>query len=586
MSRRRETSLADLLRERQVIPRWKSPAQAASDNERTVVILAPRAKTQPPDWIKRLKAQLAVNPSLQTANELQETAFALGIPHEDYGKQSPTSAVRAAGVECLAKQLDWTVRSGEDAETGSFDKRALIAPQIGALRRRLSEHPGQALLWSELARHYLTMGSDLKARRAMECALRISGTTNRYLARSAARMFVHLDDQDRALSLLRSHKNIKRDPWLISAEIAVSGVSGKSSNLVKLGQSLVASRDASHLDTSELASAIGTIEHINGKRRSAENYFRTSLIDPTENALAQAQWAQDHQTKVNIPDSAWTLPGSFEAQAMAARSSRKWEDMLRSAGSWLRDEPFSLRPAAVGSSVSITREHNIIGERFASAGLMSAPKNSLLLNNRAVSRAYLGKLTGAFEDITIALSEVNARHDPHLLATIGLLAYRSGHHAFGAECYLACVSWFAKQKDRASVTLGALYWLREEVRIGSPIATEVLDIVRKQCIFPEVARAPETIALLEVVELEIESQFGVALHTQDVTTAYAPELSELEALSRLLVRDGEISKDHSPSRSIEIAHDVASGNDTKAAVSGIYVEINGNRDTKRLSKQE
>lgn len=581
MSRRRDSSLADLLRDRQVIPRWKSPAQAARDSERTVNYSAARIKAPSPDWIKELKAQLGTHPSVQTANELQETAFILGVSHEDYRGQSPTSASAAREVEKSAKHLDLDVSSSAEIQTGLFDKIGSVAPHIRALRERLAEHPGQALLWSELARHYLTVGSDKKARNAMECALQISGTTNRYIARSATRMFVHLDDQDRALHLLRKHNNIRRDPWLISSEIAVSGVSGKSSNLVKLGQSLVADRNSNPLDTSELASAIGTLEHTNGKRRAAESYFRASLVCPTENSLAQAQWAQDNETKVSIPASAWDIPGSYEAQAMAARTKRKWGEMLQFASAWLRDEPFSLRPAAVGSSIGLTYEHNVIGERFASAGLMSAPRNPLLLNNRAVSRAYLGKLDGAMRDISLALMDPDGRKDPHLLATIGLLAYRAGHFTFGSECYLTSLSWFSKKKDRASVTLGALHWLREEIRIGSPISTEMLDILKKQCVFPEVSRAPETLALLEIVEDEISSAFGNVLAEYETSPTDSPQLIELQALSAMLMKDGEFVSSESASKAIQKAHEEASDKAGRSSRAELYVDSIRDREQTR-----
>lgn len=582
MSRRRDRSLAELLKDRQVVPRWKSPAHAARDSERVARYASASPRRGGPDWMGRLKDQLTKAPSLQVANELQETAFVLGRVQEDFGTHSPTSAARAEKVATKAAELDIDISLEGQGEIGSFDKFSTVAPLIRSLRNRLAEHPGQALLWSELARHYLTVGSDKKARKAMECALRISGTTNRYIARSATRMFVHLDDQERALHLLRRHRNIKVDPWLISSEIAVSGVSNKPSNLVKLGQSIVADRNSNPLDTSELASAIGTLEHRNGKRKAAENYFRTSLIDPTENSLAQAQWAQDFETKIRIPDSAWELPGSFEAQAMSARSHRKWDEMLRFASAWLRDEPFSLRPAAVGSSVGLTTEHNIIGERFASAGLMSAPKNALLLNNRAVSRAYLGKLAGARQDIALALASPEAREDPHLLATIGLLAYRAGHYDFGSECYLASMAWFAKKKDRASVTLGALHWLREEIRIGSSGATEVLEVVKKQCVYPEVARAPETLGLLEVVEQHIASSKGAACVEPFLPNEEVPTLAELQGLSSILMKDGEVLIPGSPSKSIQKAHDVASDKDKKPTRAELHIDSIRGREQKRL----
>jgi tetratricopeptide (TPR) repeat protein len=218
---------------------------------------------------------------------------------------------------------------------------------------------------------------------------------------------------------------------------------------------------------SDLSAALATVEMSSGKHKIARQLFAKSMTAPSENALAQTQWASERDSKITIPAEAWRIPFPHEAQALAARIGGDWDTVLSASEKWLSDEPYSIRPAAVGSFASFTDDQVRRSERLASMGLGSNPESRILLNNRAVARAYLGDLPGSYADIKRAL-RLDKIEDPVLIATLGLLAYRSGRPDTGSRCYQHAIEIFISKKDKIAISLAILFWLREEIGVGSP----------------------------------------------------------------------------------------------------------------------
>lgn len=88
---------------------------------------------------------------------------------------------------------------------------------------------------------------------------------NVYLKRAAARLFVHVDDIDFSLHLLRSTPSFKHDPWLLAAELATTSLTQGKSRFVDDAQRLLASEKFSDREKSELAAALGTVELENAR---------------------------------------------------------------------------------------------------------------------------------------------------------------------------------------------------------------------------------------------------------------------------------------------------------------------------------
>lgn len=110
-------------------------------------------------------------------------------------------------------------------------------------------------------------------------------STNRFVSRSAARLFVHVEDLDRAHYVIKHNEQINSDPWLIASEISVNLLRNRSSSLVKKGLEMVNSGDYSPFSLSELMSSLGTLEFIKGTQKKSKVFFNKSLIKPNDNAL-------------------------------------------------------------------------------------------------------------------------------------------------------------------------------------------------------------------------------------------------------------------------------------------------------------
>ena len=61
---------------------------------------------------------------------------------------------------------------------------------------------------------------------------------------------------------------------------------------------MVDSGDHSNLDVSELISELATLDLQSGRDKRSRQLFVRALVDPTENSLAQAEWALQKDPRV------------------------------------------------------------------------------------------------------------------------------------------------------------------------------------------------------------------------------------------------------------------------------------------------
>lgn len=490
--------IGELLAHRQVVPRWHPPDLATASGERDGQRKEKPKAAVPLKWVTLLQEQVDRGDA-HALVELNEVEFILGRTPESKGSGGQMGKVRAAWTQAANLRL---VPAPPTRVDGVIDIADDARARIRAIRESLRSKPDQALLWSELSRNHLILGSDQAADKAMQCAIQLASRST-YLRRSAARLYLHLRQPDRALALVRHSPGIQQDPRMLAAEVALSDSGGGKSNWGRTARDALSNGKYRPEVLSELAAALATVEMSHGKHKNARRLFSESMVSPTENSLAQAQWASERDSRIVIPPEAWQTPFSYEAQAMAARLKRDWDSVLDASERWLADEPYSMRPAGMGSFASFSVEQYRRSERLASAGLESNPDSRLLLNNRCVSRAYLGDLEGAFADLKSAL-RVRKAEDPVLIATLGLVAYRSGRPDLGSRCYSSAITGFAEAKNKLSLALAALYWIREEIVLGSADAGIQLEFIRKN--LPRITggkQEPELESMLEAVEAEL-----------------------------------------------------------------------------------
>lgn len=455
---------------RRVVPRWRSFAQTVATSDLRSI---DRSHNYPrrisyEDPLPEKRDSWASQRSLHTASELVETALVLGIT-DDQIKQAAQFIVENNPVEPLHKLASVFLADESSVSSLPFPKGAsdLLPDIIGDIRQlkhilRLDFNNPVAL--TDLALRYSILGQHRQATKSINAGLHLA-PDNRFVLRAAARCFVHMNQPDRAHYILYSSPATRIDPWLLSAEIATASIRGGTSRLIKTANRLVTNLNLTHLSRSELAASLGTLQLRDGSLKKARQLFRTSLQDPNDNSLAQAQWAYKRLGGIHIEESLFHLPYSFEALALHKHRLGDWPDVVENCSRWLEDEPFSSRPADMGSFIAITMLQDLgKAETLCRAGLRANPDDSTLLNNLAVSLALQGNVLTAQQEFSkIDLNELT-RHDLAVVrATAGLLLFRAGFPDLGRNYYRDAIELATGPQKTRTQALALLHLAREEL---------------------------------------------------------------------------------------------------------------------------
>lgn len=326
--------------------------------------------------------------------------------------------------------------------------------QLKELRQSVRAYPHNALAWMDIARLQSSMGNNEAAKRHVSVAQMLA-PNNRFILRSSARFFAHIDEPDRALRLIQNSQRTLKDPWLMASEIALSSIAGRASKMVRRGRELLDSRRFAAADTAELAGALA-VEEITkgGSRKSARNLYIESLIAPNDNALAQVLWAaEDLNLEDRIPSQWLDVPESAEAALYRAMTTGDIDLGLKKALCWHLDEPFASRPMTIASFLASLKADYLAASKFAQLGLIGEPENKSLLNNLGFSLLCEGKIEQATSVISKTIRLHGSRQDPHIVANIGFLAYLCGDSEFGRRAYAESIRNFDKamQRDEAAM---------------------------------------------------------------------------------------------------------------------------------------
>jgi tetratricopeptide (TPR) repeat protein len=476
---------------RTLVPRWRASNEAANVGELSSAQPRTSLSTKAADTsnFEQLRSDWKQEQTLETAADLVSTAVSLGLV-EDSTVQQAARFVENSGIENTLRSvarrvLEGTIGRLEDSATISFDPdkaRAELQSQISEHKRRVREYPKNALAWADLARLYASSGQRGKAHDSLRVATALA-PNNRFVLRSAARFFAHTNDNgkgndaDEGLYLLRKSRLLKQDPWVMAAEISLSTIAGRPTSILKKAKALSDADSMQPWDLSELNGALATLAIEQGSVGKPGKLFNRSLRKPTENALAQAQWASDTHKAVTVaPQSfeAWTAP-PFEALALKHRSEGNWLEVIADCRAWSLMEPTSTRPLVLGAFVAeVALENGETAREFSERARVLSPNAYWANNNLAVALAYMDKLDDA--------KRYAPKFQPQELpdealaaywATLGLIEYRGGNRETGLDLYLkaAETNWAKKRPDVRAMVMW--HMLREEARIGAPGVSEL-----------------------------------------------------------------------------------------------------------------
>ena len=350
----------------------------------------------------------------------------------------------------------------------SPDQLALMIDEVSGSRAHLVRDPRNAIAWIDLSRIQMSRGHISAARRSMDVALSLA-SENRFVLRAAAAFYAGIDDPDRAAFILAPAASASNDPWIMSAEIAVTSLSGGRSKSIIKGRSQLKSGVWDQRSLSELASEVATLEAESGKDKVARRLFGMSLLEPTENAVAQAASISFDQPTL-VPghllsegtQHAW---GAYEALAIRSEIESDFSGASKYSIAWLDDQPFSLLAATYASYITASGTQDWPRAiELARRGLMIHREDSLLLNNLAYAMIESG------HDLALARRLISRsergkdamKFAATIAATKGLLEYRSGNAATGRRLYnLAAAT--AKKAQEYDVEATALVMHAREV---------------------------------------------------------------------------------------------------------------------------
>ena len=378
-------------------------------------------------------------------------------------------------VQCVL-ELTGESQNRETSEQSEFVQSResmflLACKNATGAKQKLKRDPRNVLAWLDLARAYTILGQNNKAQTCVKRALFLA-PFHRHVLRSAVRLFVHVNEIDRAHSLLIRNARTASDPWLIAAEVSVAKIAERNPKFSRHGWELIKSSGLPPEHLTELQSAIGTLEYYNGANRKARQCIRASLVAPTDNAVAQARWIQTKLPDVSIDDNLLRLPLNYEARCWHALKKGSWDDAGLKCGEWLFDEPYSSRPALVGSCIGISLTAQFkFAVLCAQVGLQAEPKNVHLRNNIAVAMAYDGDMTKAIENFNKIDPPKDPKFPKHVLvATYGLLRFRAGDIKGGQKFYTKAEN-LASKEDKLRVKI---FRAREELFANTKEAPKYL----------------------------------------------------------------------------------------------------------------
>lgn len=364
-----------------------------------------------------------------------------------------------------------------------LSSREEVWPKIAYLKIRISFYPYNPILYVEIARYYLLLGQEDKAKQMMAIAQHLA-PNNRYVTRCSARMWLHYDELERAHDVICHNEMLKADPWLLASEISINMMRGRSSRYIKTAKAMLSSGNYDPFSITELASTIGTLEYNEGANKKSRDFFHQSLVRPNDNSLAQAEWAVSKRIPLIIKGKdAVEVKGNYEAMFRYKYQHDKFGDALEEAVDWLCDMPFSFDAALAGSKTAyIHLKKYDVAEKILNIALNAHPNDPTFLNNLAYTYALDGKIEEA--EMKLGQLEKQTKEDADEItvcrkATKGLVAFKKKDVELGRSLYQEAITMAKDLGDQELVWNAILNYLREEMlATGVRLPEEVINEVR------------------------------------------------------------------------------------------------------------
>ncbi len=451
--------------DRDVVPRWRSVRRTAEAGE-FQRLAEPRPLADSHIFeLERFERTWRAAPSDVSASEFLGAAIVAG------DSDRATDATKALDKGGKSSGLVGILTTFEDSlpepsATVDFPETEFFYKRISALREHLRRDPRDPIAWADLGRRYTSLGQFHQAEQSLNIA-RALAPESRYLLRVASKFLVHIGRPDDAYKMLRASARTRRDPWLMAAVLATASIAEMPIRDIKVAKRIAEDANFRPIERSELTSELATLELRGGADRRARQAFRRTLQSPTDNALAQVQWASRRISNLEVPLAELQIPFAAEANARAAADEGRWSDALGFILDWLDDQPFETDAAILGSyAASVGMNDWTTATQIARMGLRAKPGDLTLLNNLA----YALTECGLFGDAATILDGVSAdgetAESAAMIATRGLLAFRTGIADEGRTLYAQAIEMAIRTSNKHLEAMARVMLLREELTHG------------------------------------------------------------------------------------------------------------------------
>jgi hypothetical protein len=497
-------------KDRRVIPNWRSFKKTVHLGELDNINLNTKS-IEPPLSIDHYIEDWKENKTLSYAGDLMSAASLNGHKKNDIvltaakfvidnSEFSTKSQISLANIILETDKSNNIFQKLENISVDDFPAfidRELIWKRIQDLKKAIFQYPFNPIYYVELSRNYSILGQSKQAIESMKIALQFS-KENRFVLRSAIRLFAHYDEIEIAHDLLRKNRLTNIDPWLTSSEIALATLRGRTSRFMKKGEEMINSKNLSPFSITELASSLATVELLNGAIKKTRLLFKSALIAPNDNTLAQIEWASKKDKSLGINPTGFNVNHNFEALALDKFNNGELEEALDNTTRWFLDMPFSKRPVMFGSHIASSLLNDQEKSRaFLKAGLISHPNDPQIINNLVYSLALENRIEDAMEYLSKTASQKNIEKSTEicLKATRGLIHFRTGFHELGRLYYREAIGEAGEIKSAYYSWLAILNYAREEILIKSEYVTEVMEAI---------AQIPQNLVDLDIEKLKNE----------------------------------------------------------------------------------
>lgn len=465
--------------ERRVIPKWRSSKIHASLQDNLPLQQVGRKRNQEflnefsSELIKKL-SQWRSRPDFGVAADLLNFSHVshyrdLLVEPALYLNDHPTK---------LSPQLATAVRSVLGIEEyQTYGDRVYVQAEIVRQKKYLDLNPRGAIPYVDIARLYVIKGQLKKAEKAIRTAVAIA-PDNRFVLRSASRFYVHNDEPERALALLRKAPRTQEDPWVLASLIAIETMQDAPPSYFKRARAMMDSTRFNPVHLAELGAALATLQLNTGHFKNARRLFNQSLSNPNDNTVAQAVWAANEFSMAISIDPDWLVSRySSEANYYTHEKIGNYTEALKCAQAWFDDEPFSTRPLQAGAFAACILGRYDVAEDQIRQALLLDPTSPDSKNNLAFSLMARNKLSDAVSVLAdVYSSEMRTGNalSGHTLANLGMFYYRQGDRDNGNKFYEHAVSALDNGRQSSSKKIALAYWVNEATLAADPRLPEIV----------------------------------------------------------------------------------------------------------------